>query len=132
MRRLRNKFLKELSENSDLLEEVVTFYYTNEMIAASEHYECNKTSLWRFFKEHNIELNIVDVFKIGEQLIEIKGDQFLSEDLKWCCPYDYTLDKYYEVKHQCALQNKIKILYSKDYQKYIDWFYKQGYKKRRI
>ena len=35
----------------------------------------------------------------------------------------------YEAKHQWAIKNNVEILYSKDYQKYIDWFYDNGYKK---
>lgn len=41
----------------------------------------------------------------------------------------FNVDKIMLLKYQCALDNEIIILYSKDYQKYIDWFYKNGYKK---
>ena len=68
-------------------------------------------------------------FKINDEIIEIKGDHFLTKNNKWCCPFDRSLDTLYEAKRQCALQNNVKILYSKDYQKYIDWFNNQGYKK---
>lgn len=68
-------------------------------------------------------------FQIDDQLIEIKGPQFLTEDGKWHNPFDSTQNGLFESKHQCALQNNVKILYQKDYQKYIDWFNKSGYKK---
>lgn len=75
------------------------------------------------------EYNYYPDFKINNDLIEIKGNQFLTEDGEWCNPYDHTLDKQMEAKHQCALANNVKILYNADYQKYIDWFYANNYKK---
>lgn len=60
-------------------------------------------------------------FKINEQFIEIKGDQFLKEDGTWRNPYDSSQDAKYEAKHQCVLQNNVKILYEKDYIKYISY-----------
>lgn len=68
-------------------------------------------------------------FKVGDSIYEIKGDQFLAEDGSWCCPYDRNKDEQFELKHKCALENNIIILYEKDYLKYINWFYKSGYKK---
>lgn len=68
-------------------------------------------------------------FKVNNQLIEIKGDQFLTEDRSWCNPFDHSLDALFKAKYECAIKNNVKILYSKDYQKYIDWFEQQGYKK---
>lgn len=68
-------------------------------------------------------------FEINGELIEIKGDHFVGEDGTWRCPFDHSKDALFEEKHQCALKNNVRILYKKDYQKYIDWFYKNGYKK---
>lgn len=68
-------------------------------------------------------------FSVGSQLIEIKGDQFLTKDDKWCNPYDHTFDEQMEAKHKCAIQHNVKILYNVEYKKYIDWFYENGYKK---
>ena len=68
-------------------------------------------------------------FELNSQLIEIKGPQFLTEDGRWQNPYDHSLDSVMEAKHQCALKNNVKILYGKDYQKYLDWFKTVGYKK---
>ena len=60
-------------------------------------------------------------FKIENRYVEIKGDQFLKEDGTWQNPYDHTQDTIYEAKHRCAIQNGVEILYSADYQKYIDY-----------
>lgn len=68
-------------------------------------------------------------FQIDKQLYELKGPQFLTEDGKWCNPYNHNQDDLFEAKHQCALVNNVIILYEKDYQKYIDWFNESGYKK---
>ena len=68
-------------------------------------------------------------FRVENQLIELKGEQFLTEDNKWCNPFDHSLDEQMEAKHQCALANNVKILYNADYQKYLDWFYANNYKK---
>ena len=61
--------------------------------------------------------------KKDEELIlfEIKGDQFLKEDGSWQNPYDNSSNNLYEAKHQCALKNNVVILYSRDYQKYIEY-----------
>lgn len=71
---------------------------------------------------NNKEYSYYPDFKINNELIEIKGNQFLKEDDTWQNPYNHSLDELYEAKHQCALQNNVKILYSEDYQKYVDWF----------
>ena len=78
---------------------------------------------------NNKEYSYFPDFQIGKQLYEIKGPQFLKEDGTWQNPYDHSLDEVYEAKHQCAIKNNVKILYSRDYQQYIDWLYAQGYKK---
>ena len=59
-------------------------------------------------------------FLVENQLIEIKGDHFLTENNTWYNPFDHSEDKLFEAKYQCAIQNNVKILYNKDYQKYID------------
>lgn len=61
-------------------------------------------------------------FEVENQLIEIKGDQYLDKKTnKWKSFFDSSQDALYEAKHQCALQNNVKILYSKDCQKYLDY-----------
>ena len=56
-------------------------------------------------------------------------NQFLKEDGTWRCPFDHSQDALFEAKHKCAIQHNVKILYNAEYKKYIDWFYKNGYKK---
>lgn len=68
-------------------------------------------------------------FEVENQLFEIKGDQFLKEDGTWQNPFDHRKDALYEAKRQCALQNGVKILYGKDYKKYID-FVEEKYGKK--
>lgn len=68
-------------------------------------------------------------FLYNDQLIELKGGQFLKEDGTWQAPFDHTLDDLMEAKRQCALNNNVKILYPSDYKKYLDWFKKSKYKK---
>lgn len=61
-------------------------------------------------------------FRLNEsQFIELKGSQFVKEDGTWQNPFDHTQDALYEAKHQCALRNNVRILYSADYQKYLDY-----------
>ena len=72
-------------------------------------------------------------FKIENQLIELKGNQFLKEDGTWKNPFDRSQDDFFEAKHQCALKNNVKILYSNDYKTYLDYIddkYGKEYLKR--
>lgn len=68
-------------------------------------------------------------FRVGNQLIELKGDHFFK-DGKMVNPFrkpEWTDEQYadacalYEAKHQCMLRNNVKILKSADYQKYLDY-----------
>lgn len=68
-------------------------------------------------------------FMINEILYELKGNHLVDDSGNWVCPFDRSLDKLVQAKQQCAIKNKVKILYTEDYQKYIDWFYKNGYKR---
>lgn len=76
-----------------------------------------------FFKEkkhfYYPDFEVIENGKV--LLIELKGDQFLTENNTWQNPFDHSKDDFYEAKHLCALKNNVKILYSKDYQKYIDY-----------
>lgn len=60
-------------------------------------------------------------FIINGQLIEIKGNQFLKSDGAWQNPYDHRSDAKYEAKHQCAIDNNVKIIYSSACKKYVNW-----------
>lgn len=53
-------------------------------------------------------------FKIGNQIIEIKGDHFFKEDGTMCNPYDHSQDALYEAKHQCMVHNDVKIIRSSE------------------
>lgn len=68
-------------------------------------------------------------FKVNDEYVELKGDHFLKEDGTWQNPWDHSLDALYEAKHQCAIKNNVKILYTHDYQKYIKYFTKVNNKK---
>ena len=68
-------------------------------------------------------------FKINDELVEIKGEQFLAEDGSWCCPFDHESDYIAKAKYECAIANNVKILYANDYQQYINWFKESGYSK---
>ena len=95
-------------------------------------------AFWIYCKEHNIDIhrNHTDFFvftaqgkehryypdfMIGSDFIEIKSDHFVKDDSTWQNPFDHSQDKIFEAKHQCALQNGVKIYYSADYQKYVDY-----------
>ena len=60
-------------------------------------------------------------FKVEDQLVELKGSQFLKEDGSWKNPYDSNQDALYEAKHQCLLNNNVKILYEEDYKQYLSY-----------
>ena len=60
-------------------------------------------------------------FLVENQLIEIKGRQFLNEDGTWRNPYNKNQNEICEAKHQCVLKNNVKILYFNNYKKYLDY-----------
>lgn len=70
---------------------------------------------------HNKKCRYYPDFEIEGKYYEIKGNQFLTEDGKWQNPFKHSEDDKAELKHQCALQNDVIILYEKDYQKYIEY-----------
>lgn len=56
------------------------------------------------------------------QIIEIKGDHMIDQSTgKWICPWNKSLNSLYEAKHQFILALNIKILYSKNYNIYINY-----------
>ena len=66
---------------------------------------------WQYFPD----------FKIGSHYVEIKGDHFFRADGTMFCPYrreEWTDERYewecgkYEAKHQCMLNNNVKIILS--------------------
>lgn len=64
-------------------------------------------------------------FEVEGQLIELKGEQFLSKDGKWICPWNHSLDAMYEAKRQCALANDVRIMYPSEYDFYVEYVYKK-------
>lgn len=89
---------------------------------------CREPVSLEYSFEGNMHRYIPD-FQVNGVLFEIKGDQFKDVDDTWCNPFDITLSPILKAKHQCAIQHNVIILYKADYQKYLDWFYKNGYKK---
>lgn len=63
-------------------------------------------------------------FLVNNEYIELKGLQFFQDkdpSKQMVNPFDHTLDSLYEAKHQCMLQNNVKILTEIDYDKYIKY-----------
>lgn len=67
-------------------------------------------------------------FRYKNELIEIKGKQFVNPDGTWQNPFDHNYDGQFEAKRQCAIANNVKIFYEKDYLYFVNWFNKR-YKK---
>ena len=93
------------------------------------NFDIHREAIYFTFSFDGRSYNYFPDFKINEKLYELKGDHFLKEDGTWQNPFNHLEDAFMEAKRQCALNNGVIILYSKDYQKYIDWFYSQGYLK---
>lgn len=67
------------------------------------------------------EKTYIPDFVVDDQMIEIKGDHFVKENGEWQNPFDHKLDPLMEAKHKFILTQPVKILYRKDYQKYVDY-----------
>ncbi|MGM9968820.1 MAG: hypothetical protein ACI35S_00320 [Anaeroplasma sp.] len=61
-------------------------------------------------------------FKVNNEIIEIKGEQFFDND-KMINPFDRAQDDLYEAKHQCMIKNNVIII--KNCEKYINYFIKK-------
>ena len=71
-------------------------------------------------------------FLVENQLVEIKGNQFVDEFGQYKNPYLDDIYHIYENKHQCMIKNNIKILYFADIQPYLTYItqkYGISYKK---
>lgn len=65
-------------------------------------------------------------FMVNGKLYEIKGDQYFNKDkTAMVCPYNHKLDKKYNAKYRCMLENKINILTSADIKKYLCYIYEK-------
>ena len=74
-------------------------------------------------------------FKVNDTIVELKGTHFFNNDGIMQCPFNHTLDLQYEAKHQCMLQNNVKIVLSdsaemKEVLQYIDAKYGKNYIKQ--
>lgn len=80
--------------------------------------KCAKS--FEYIFENKIHYYFPD-FEIDGKYYEIKGNQFLKEDGTWQNPFNHDLDTLYEIKHQCALENDVNIIYSKDCESYVNY-----------
>lgn len=96
-------------------------------------------ALYIYLKDHNIDFKYqpdaefwytfnnkkrkyMPDFKINDTYVEIKGSHFLDKETNtWVNPWNSDLDELYEAKHQCCLTNNVKIIYTEDYQQYLDY-----------
>lgn len=81
---------------------------------------------------NNTERIYIPDFKVGDMLIEIKGNQYFKKDGTMQNPYCHFEDGLYEAKHQCMIENNVKILTNKDIQPiliYIENTYGKNYLK---
>ena len=63
-------------------------------------------------------------FKIGAFYVEIKGDQFFDVNGNFICPYNRDLDHMFAAKHDCMINNNVRILTGKDMKFYINYVLK--------
>lgn len=69
---------------------------------------------------NNIEHYYYPDFLVNNKYIEIKGDQFLTEN-GMICPWDETKNDIYNEKYQCMIDNNVKILREKDIIPILDY-----------
>ena len=61
-------------------------------------------------------------FKINDRYVEIKGNHLLDKETNtWVNPWNSDLNELYEAKHQCCLDNNVKILYTNTYMSYVNY-----------
>ena len=63
-------------------------------------------------------------FKIGAFYVEIKGDQFFDVNGNFICPYNRDLDRMFAAKHDCMINNNVRILTGEDMKFYINYVLK--------
>ena len=55
---------------------------------------------FKYLAENGKEHLYIPDFQVGQDFVEIKGDQYLDKLTgKWVCPYDHSIDDHYEAKH---------------------------------
>lgn len=98
---------------------VHTCSYLYENISFDSSWEL---AVWIWAKDNNFEIEREPIsfiyefgeykhtytpdFKLNNNLIEIKGDQFFKEN-KFICPYNRKMDKAFEAKYKCALAHNV-------------------------
>lgn len=78
----------------------------------------------------NKERHYIPDFRVGDQFIELKGDQFFKDkdpSKSMVNPYDRThkTDYIYEAKHQCMISNNVKIITKKDMRSVLQYVYQK-------
>lgn len=118
--------VKHVRKNSKFIYDKCSFDSSKELyyfIWAQEHglnIERNDKDYFKYSCNGKEHICFPD-FKMNNEYIEIKGEQFLNEDGIWRCPYDTSLDDEYEAKRQCFISNNVKIIYDvSEQQKYVE------------
>ena len=62
-------------------------------------------------------------FIVDGQYVEIKGDHFFKEDGTMRNPFNHSQDGLYEAKHQCMVENNVKIMKTSDMQDILKYIY---------
>lgn len=80
-----------------------------------------------FFKSLTFSMKTIFIPFYNYSLVSVISDIedlkliFLKEDGTWGNPFDSKQDYLYKLKHKAVIENDVHILYSEDYQKYIDY-----------
>lgn len=83
-----------------------------------------KTEFW--YESADKKHKFMPDFRIGNHFVEIKGDHLVNKATgAWQNPWNHAKDACVEAKHQCCLDNNIQIIYTDEYQKYLDYVAKK-------
>ena len=132
MQKMHSRYLYQ-EQSFDSADELALFIYLTDNNISFEY----KPKVYFEYIFNSKKHRYYPDFKIGEDLIEIKGSHFFDKDGKMRCPFraktwtdedKAKIDNLYEAKHQCMLNNNVKILKSEDTKKYVE-FVKQRYNK---
>ena len=73
-----------------------------------------------FYYEYNDKQHFyMPDFKVQDQYVEIKGNQFFDKNGDMQNPYDHSQDELYRAKQKCMELNNVKILKFDEYKKYL-------------
>lgn len=110
--------------NFDSLPEIAFYIWLKDH--KIENFEYKPKISFKYICEDKVHYYMPD-FRVGDNYIEIKGDHFFKDN-RMICPFknkNWTvddkkkIDDLYESKHQCMLENNVRILRSKEYNIYI-------------